>query len=349
MPKRANPRRRALHWALGVGGVAIATAGTFAVISAAGGSAPAPIADPPVSVSVLMKLTGAAQLSGITAVNQPLRPGQFLKITTVTEQLIKSSTAQTTAEPEPRGPETCAAFSTRNVTHMYVPADRSDDWIVASEGDVITEHYGPKGEEFETAYSEVHKLAEPTVWSHPNGVVSPDPTMSPEAESSVQSDTFDFLRADYASMPRDPDELYAWFEALNGTPNPYNGPMESQVANLMLRTLEWNLPPADLRGPMIEAIAKSGAYEMLWVSDQTVILTSTKGAYVTTFVIDTRNGNLVSNSLSSGDEGGLIPIDIASSATSLTMEVVDEAPEPAGVAPLEYSWAMLILIDFEGC
>lgn len=343
MPKRANPRRRALYWGLGLSGVAIATAGTLAVISAAGGSAPAPIADPPVSASVLMKLTGASQLSDITAIDQPLRPGQYLKITTATEQLIKSSTEPTITGMAPPGPETCAAFSTRNVTHMYVPVDRTDDWIVASEGDAITEHYGPKGEEFETAHYEVNKLAEPSVWSHPNG------EMFPDAEYSVQSDTFDFLRADYASMPRDPDELYAWFEARIGTPNPYEGTMERQVANLMLRTLEWNLPPADLRGPMIAAIAKSGAFEVLRVSDQTVTLTNAEGAYVTTIVIDTRNGNLVSKSVSWGDEGGVVPVGTAQYATSLTMEVVDQAPESAGVQPIEVVGLALILVNFEGC
>lgn len=263
-PHHATPtRRRALRWGLGLGGAGIANAGTFAVIAIVGGSVVAPLSDQPASASEILEQAAAATLDEISAADQPLAPGQYLKVSRVTEQVITNPDLMFTAGGTPPEPETCAAFTVSNVTDIYVPADRSADWIVDTQGDVVTDYFGPKGEELKTAYYKVREPVPPSVWSHPNGAIMPE-FGTPEFPY-----TFDAWREKYAEVPRDPAELFAWFEARSFAYDGFSEPSDLDVVNTILWVLQANLPPADLRAAMLQAIADSEVFEVMSVSDST--------------------------------------------------------------------------------
>src|SRR5699024_10012855 len=88
------------------------------------GSVLAPPVTPETTAAAATVQHEAADATRYAAASDPV-PGQYLRIEEVTEQLVTDA-----GNGVPRDPSADAGFVERTTTVYYVPADRSDDWIV---------------------------------------------------------------------------------------------------------------------------------------------------------------------------------------------------------------------------
>lgn len=289
---------------LGLGGLSTAAVGTVAVVAIVAGGVVAP---PPGSVStasaaeVLQKAADSV-LAHVSAADAPLAAGQYLRIETTRDAVWSDGSSSDV-------PAESAAFATHNVTVLYVPADRSDDWIRETKPEEITGIYGPDGEAFLASVKAEPSQAETGVEAIPAGVETFGDVTQP----------IDMYRDSYGDMPRDPDALLAWFQAQ--TPGGY-----AWLA--ILNALYQNLPPADLRAAMLGALARIDGLALISEDGHLATIQQVREETTQQFVIDTESGLLVSVVDPRRHPNDIVPAELPDSVQTFTMTIVDSAPTP---------------------
>lgn len=304
-------RRRALRWGLGLGGAGIATAGTFAVLAIVGGSVVAPLSDQPASASEILEQAAAATLDEISAADQPLAPGQYLRIDRVEETLYT-------------GPEipVCAAFTAHVKSSMYIPADRNDDWVIDRGELIVTDVIGSGGQELVDWTTKWEIRTEAETIAYPGGT-------GWDNNFVVLGELLERLD----SMPRDPVELLDYINNLLAEASVPQDERTATATREILSLLEWNLPPADLRAAMLNALSISNQFEVASISDEIATLVrvaDSQGGSGETVTVDMTTGNIISVSYPQVSFDPLLSSTINQYTTTYSATVVDEAPAVTG-------------------
>lgn len=190
-PLAARPARprRSLVW---VGSAALATCGLAGALVVAGLPGTPGSADP-AAAAVLSSAASAA----LVFTDPVVGPGQYLEVRT---EALYAAMGTTEADAEVARQERngslvesdMTAFLEREVQAMWVPADRSDEWIEVRCARQPTQTFGPRSETF---------AAEQGVLGNDGRYVLPGgATESGDAVAMLSDD-------DAANLPRDPAEL----------------------------------------------------------------------------------------------------------------------------------------------
>lgn len=299
-PARAK-RRWGLRLGLGVGGLGAAALGTFAVLSIVAGSVVAPPGVSSASAAEALERASEAVLAQVNAVDAQLAPGQYLRVETTMDQITTDGTS--TDEPAKTG-----AFRRHTVEVMYVPADRTQDWIVETRADEVTDVYGPEGEEFLEGVL-ADNPSKNSVRAYPAGVRTYGDVSQP----------IDMYRDRYDEMPRDPDALLAWFE--EETPGGYEG-------LAILNALYQNLPPADLRAALLGALSRLPEITLVSEDGDLATIQRANADATQQFVVNTRTGMLVSIIDPARHPNQIVPGGLPDNIQTFRMSIVDSAPMP---------------------
>ncbi|MDF2559182.1 MAG: hypothetical protein K0R99_628 [Microbacterium sp.] len=302
-PAKAKRRRR-IGWGvgLGVGGIGAAALGTFAVLSIVAGSVVAPPTTSTAAAAEVLERASEAALAQVGAVDAQLAPGQYLRVETVMDQVHTDGTAQDL-------PAETGAFRRHTVEVLYVPADRTQDWIVETRSDEITGVYGPDGQAFLESVLAEPQFDEASVTAYPAGVRT----------YGEETQTIDQYRDQYDEMPRDPDALLAWFESQ--TPGGYAG-------LAILNALHQNLPPADLRAALLGALSRLPEISLVAEDGDLATIERNNAGGDQQFVVDTRTGMLVSVIDPQRHPNAIVPDGLPDGVQTFTTSIVDSAPTP---------------------
>ncbi|MFB7252225.1 hypothetical protein [Microbacterium sp. NPDC056234] len=304
--ERARRRRRA--WAgIGIGGLVAGTTVTAIVV----GSVLAPVEAP--SASAAEVLNQAAEATLTAAVLDP-RPGQYIRIQEVSTQRL----GWRVDESSPDGGywdsnDSATTAVVRQARSMYVPADRSDDWVQDySESAELLEIDGPDAAVAEEGLDQLEFTVRVEVY--PGGMYSVTGVGAEGVESEdVHTFSRNPLACYYDEMPRDPGALVDWlddssYEYLSDCPPPSLGD-----------PIGFNLAPADLRAVMFQALALvPGAHVERVEGDITTIAFPEGGesAWMETVDVDTAQGLIVGRGNANDDRW----------SSRIHVTIVDEIP-----------------------
>lgn len=313
-------RRRWLGATALVGGAA-ATAVAITVL------APAQI--DPAAAAVL---ENAAAVT-ITAIDTTLAPGQYLRIQTDSDNLWRWDVDM--------GDEAWERFNNGNRADaeagvvvketrvLYVPADRSADWIWDWSADArVIAAYGTRTDEASADWKAQDAASDSGYWPDlqalPGGEV-------PAAEGDTRRYLIDGYRPFYDEMPRDPQALLDWFRARSGDPNV----SDQWVVDAIADELKANLMPAELRAAVLRALALVPGIRVSDVAGNATTLEYRSGDWLftrtTQITLDTELGMITSltHATTSGIAGSNnIPESVPDDRTIVSTTVVDTAPTP---------------------
>lgn len=305
-PRAVRAKRRlslSMGLGLGVGGLGAAALGTFAVVSIVAGSVVAPPGVSSASAAEVLEKASEAALAQVNAVDAQLAPGQYLRVETTLDQITTDGTS--TDEPAKSG-----AFRRHAVEVVYVPADRTQDWIVETRADEVTGVYGPEGQDFVgRVLGEQGASREASVSAYPAGVRTYGDLVQP----------IDMYRDQYDEMPRDPAALLDWFKAKTS-----NGSAGLAILNALYQ----NLPPADLRAALLGALSRLPEFTLVAEDGELATIQRANTDTAQQFVVNTRTGMLVSVIDPARHPNQLVPDGLPDQVTTFTMSIVDSAPQP---------------------
>lgn len=277
-------------------------------------------------------LEDAAKVT-INAIDTTLAPGQYLRIQTDSDTLwtwdVEMGDEAWERFNNSNRADAEAGLVVRDTRVLYVPADRSADWIWDwSANDEPVETYGQRTAEavtdWETQAAESGSTYWPDIQVLPGGEV-------PAAEGDPKQYPLDSYRDFYADMPRDPQALLDWFRAHSGDPDVTDQWVVSAIAD----TLSANLMPADLRAATLRALALVPGIRVADVHGVHTTLEHTSCDWLwsrtTLITIDTTLGMITAvsqnetHTIAGGDS---IPADVPGSRTTVTTTLVDDAPHP---------------------
>lgn len=269
----------------------------------------------------------------INAIDTSLAPGQYLRIQTDSDTLWRwdADMGNEAWERFNNGnrADAEAGVVVQDTRVLYVPADRSGDWIwdwSAADAPIAT--YGDQADEAVTDWETQARESDSGYW--------PDIQVLPGGEVRAAEDDpnqylLDSYREFYAEMPRDPQALLDWFRARSGDPNV----SDQWVVGAIADTLSANLMPADLRAATLRALALVPGIRVADVDGDQTTLEYTSGDWLwdrtTEITIDTNLGMItavseINTNKIAGD--GRIPSTVADAKTTVSTTVVDSAPTP---------------------
>ncbi|MFJ2553008.1 hypothetical protein [Microbacterium sp. NPDC087591] len=296
---RARRRRLRAWTGIGIGGLVAGAAVTAIVV----GSVVAPPSTPIASAAVV--LAEAAEVTLTTEALTPA-PGQYIRISETWTQPMRGFV------PE-EGTEIDVTYTLSRTRTLYVPADRSEDWIEDStDAEKITDVSEPqwKGRIEEQELSGGRML--PDIVAHPGGRI-----MGGDGWETHYYHLSPMSRL-YGQMPRDPQALLDWlaaYEPDSGYPPPR-----------LTEPIDFNLAPADLRAAMFQTMALlPGARVVSQDGDFTTVAIPDGGEsnWMETVTIDMRRGLMVGRS----------SLDSPESRGSLDVSIVDSAPAGVHLQP----------------
>jgi hypothetical protein len=335
-----NPARQALLREIATAGRSRTRVGRKWILASA---LTAGVAVTVVAVSVLVPakvdsaaaavLMNAADVT-ITAIDTTLAPGQYLRIQSDDDQLWKWD-ADMAGGPEGRfnngnRVDAEAAFVSRETRVLYVPADRSADWVWDWSGDAqVIETYGDRSSEATADWQAAGYPSDsggywPDIQALPGGETR-------AAEGDPNQYPLDSYRPLYDEMPRDPQTLLDWFRTRLGNPDV----SDQWLVQAITEVLSANLMPADLRATMLRALALIPGIEVSSVDGEQTTLEYSSGDWFSTrtlqITIDTVQGMITSVAEINTDNinrGGPIPASTPDFRTTVSTTVVDTAPTP---------------------
>jgi hypothetical protein len=278
-----GPRRRV--WTrLGLGG--LVTGSAVAVIVA--GSVLAPVGSPTASAADVLNAAAEATL---TATVLAPAPGQYIRIQEVSTQ--KLGWRADTSSPDGGywdSNDSATTALVRQSRSLYVPANRSDDWIEDyGESTELLEIAGPEAIQAEAGLSQLEFNVRVEVY--PAGFYD---VSGVQAEGVDPEDVKRFARNGlscyYDEMPRDPRELVKW---LDESSYEY---LSACAPPRLSEPIDFNLAPADLRATMFQALALVDGARVERVEGDITTIAFPEGGesdWMETVDVDTRQGLVV--------------------------------------------------------
>lgn len=353
-----KPRIRA-RWVWGgtvaVGGLSTATIVASVIIA----GMVSPVVVQPASAAAAEVLNDAAEVV-ITGVDPVVGPGQYVKVSE-TYELVSLWDADSAGTVPVAGfntatlPTSEGAVRVRGIRDLYVPSDRTGDWILDDRAaNEVLEAWGdPRAR---AAYEQMAEIAAlpPGTDADPAGIrvlpqgadgsgtsgSAPQPTPSPGAAGSEVSAPpvdevgyFDRFRPFYDEMPRDPQQLLTWYRGHLTTSS-----SDSYVFQSIGRWLGTNLMPRDLRAASLRALGLLGDVEVAATHGAITTLSlpielGEGGEFgellVSELDIDTSTGQIVGiRETYPHRSTSLMPAGVPWATWQIEITVVDDAPMP---------------------
>ncbi len=291
-PLRARRRR----WTgIGIGGLVAGLAATAIVV----GSVLTPTAAPSASAAeVLNRAADRAELREIVPT-----PGQYIQIEEVTIQRLGWTVDASRSEGGAwsAGPSATEA-TVRFFTSLYVPADRSGDWVEdwSRPKEILT----ISGPDVAGARSGLDEIGPRTVQVYPGGTFT-----QPDAIDPTMPFHRDWMQPYYDVMPREPEKLIEWMKhQKDGALTRFGEPVDVDLA------------PADLRAAIFRALALIPGAKVTKVDgDVTTIVYPDGGEsnWPQTVQVDTRQGLLVGRGGGETDGG----------SSRISVRIIDKMPD----------------------
>ena len=349
-PKSGWRSRRSRHWVLaGLGGItALGAAATMitavvlapaAIAPQAGGLEAASVSTQPLTVSLAM----ARAAENISDPRDLLvSPDQLLSIEVTSTQLLGWNTAPERVQPDPSQPgqsqpnpvATAAptpivfdgAVQLTEARTLYVPADRSGNWVWMWEPTTVGETYGTRTAEQIIEESKFPLSNEARVLTFPAGMV-PAPDIPKPGRVSNGPLPLDADAPNYDEMPRDPQALLDWYREQGGVSDDAEG-NAWLVRSLVDDSLTANLAPADLRAARLRAFALIEGLEVSESEKNTATLRYRDASNAETILVtvDLEHGYVLSVSESYDRESNTVPDSIPDLLIDVRMNVIDEVP-----------------------
>jgi hypothetical protein len=351
-------RRVRARWVWGgtaaVGGLSTATVVASVVIA----GMVAPVVVQPASAAAVEILNDAAEVV-ITGVDPVVGPGQYLKVRE-TYELVSLWDADAGGTAPVAGfntatlPTSEGAVHVRGIRDLYVPADRTADWILDDRAtNEVLEAWGDP--RVRAAYDQMAEMAAlpPGTDADPAGIrvlpqgadgsaasgSTPQVTPSPGAPGSEVSASpvdevayYDRFRPFYGEMPRDPQQLLGWYRDQLQTSDDW------YLFQSIGRGLQTNLMPRDLRAASLRALGVLNGVDVAATNGSitTLALPAQLGAggefgdlLVSELDIDTSTGQIVGiRETYPHRSTNLLPAATPWASWQIEITVVDEAPTP---------------------
>ncbi len=332
-PKRGA--RRPWIW-----GGALGTASAAAVVTAiVFAGAVAPVAPESASAAAVAVLNDAA--GKVMAGKDPVvAPGQYLRVRETYElvSLWDADADPATSDEYVSGFNTSTfensegAVRARGVRDLYVPSDRSGDWILDDRAvNQVLDVYGDQA-----ALPAYERMAEryPERDADPGGLTRLPAGLQSWAPDTTDDDQyFDPFREHYDEMPRDPARLLAWYREHLSTSDE-----DSYLFSYITRALGTDLMPVDLRVATLHVLGLLGGVDVATTTGSVTTLelrTALGGGsdlgdvFVQQVDIDTESGRIVGYRDSYPRRSTrALPADVPWTSWSIEVSVVDAAPQP---------------------
>lgn len=350
---RVEPKRRVrARWVWGgtaaVGGLSTATVVASVIIAGLA----APVVVQPASAAAVEVLNDAAEVV-IEGADLVVGPGQYLRVRETYERVSlwdADAGFNTATLPASEG-----AVQVRGVRDLYVPSDRTEDWILddRATNEVLEVWGNPRTQ---AAYDQMAEMSAvpPGTDADPAGIrvlpqgadgspaheSTPQPTPSPgtvnsEASAPPVDDIgyYDQLRPFYDEMPRDPQQLLTWYRENLGTSSD-----DWYVFQSIGQGLRINLMPKDLRAASlrvlgllsnVEVAATNGTITTLTLPAKLGIGGQFGDLLVSELDIDTSTGQIVGiRETYPHRSTSLMPAEVPWASWHIEITVVDGAPAP---------------------
>ncbi|PKQ35519.1 MAG: hypothetical protein CVT61_05315 [Actinobacteria bacterium HGW-Actinobacteria-11] len=280
--------------------------------------APAPTvpAPTPTPVTASSVLGAAARVSGANEAPGP-HQGQYLKIEReVTDLVLYGDTNPQSVFDASRADAT-AAWTARSHWTIYVPADRSQEWVQEFSNQVqLMAFFGLDAETHAQEWLG-SGTREPFYQRTPGGL-----GQSGDGAPSRASEAY------YADFPRDPEALLEWIRTSNGATDDSEWAMGT-VTEVLLEELQYNTAPSDVRASMYLALAQLPNATIAAVDGDitTISFPSHAGRWVKNEIsIDMTTGLVVGSAIRQDAGAGIVPEDVPDTWMTITVSVVDAAP-----------------------
>ncbi|MCP2638294.1 hypothetical protein K0817_017200 [Microbacterium sp. HD4P20] len=345
----AAPKRRVRsRWVWGgtaaLGGLSTATIVASVIIAGLA----APVVVQPASAAAVEVLNDAAEVV-IEGTDPVVGPGQYLRIRE-TYELVSLWDADagfnTATLPTSEG-----AVHVRGVRDLYVPSDRTEDWILDGRApNEVLEVWGdPRAK---AAYDQMAAVS-PGTDSDPTGIralpqgadesgahgapqVTPSPGAADSEDTPPPADEevgyYDRFRPFYDEMPRDPQQLLAWYRD-----NLQTSSDDWYVFQSIGQGLRTNLMPRDLRAASLRVLGMLSGVEVAATNGTitTLAMPAQLGGgefgdlLVSELDIDTSTGQIVGiRETYPHRSTSLMPAGVPWASWHIEISVVDGAPTP---------------------
>jgi hypothetical protein len=342
MAQASRPRRRLSgkgRWAVGSAGLAALAAGACAVVVISGTASPPGEADPGPHIAAphLEALTASMVLS--SAAEEALRfedpvvaPGQYLAIRTDglylaqgwTEQDAERARSETDGDLSAITP---ASFLENFHDEVYIPADRTQEWVYIRCARSLASTFGPRSEEFAAQVERENAQYDRDRFERmPAGVWPGGGTFGGFFTGQGSS-------TDFASLSDDPEELLAMIYEVNGQAGQSR---DGQALVWIADTLRGGTVPAEVRATLYEAAALIPG---VTVTERETNLNGATGIAVgrvetvsnvrQDIIIDPDTGQFIGERTVSLDGFADIPAGTTVGYTAVTTSVVGAAPTDA--------------------
>lgn len=330
-PQRSRSRARWVWGGTAAGGV---TAGAVVATVVLAGAL-SPVASAPASAAAISVLDAAADV--VIAETDPIvAPGQYLRVRE-TYDVISLWDADADASNPFSGfntsmlTESEGAVHAQGVRDLYVPADRSDDWILDDrQVNQVLDVYGAP--ETASAY-ERFVAAAPERDADPGGIEALPGGLQTWDPGTTDDDRYwDQFRDDYADMPRDPQELLDWYREHLHSPDDW------VLFQSIGRTVSTDVMPADLRAASLRALGFLSGVDVARTSGSVTTLempvalgdgSEFGDLLVSEIDIDTDTGRIVRSRETYPHRAvDLLPAGLPWASWAIEVAVVDEVPRP---------------------
>lgn len=323
--ERKPALRRRAGW-IGAGGLVAASA-AGAIVA---GSVLTPAAAPLAAAAVFEE---AAEVV-VTGEAFSVPPGSYLRVTSSGEwfALWDMDMPDETSRFNNGNPADAeAAVQLRGTTELYVPSDRSEDWVLASEP---TELVGSYGADEGQAVADFTALNGRRFGGAPSKIVAPGgaytaPGASGETDRTYYLDS----RESWEDQPTDPHELLAWLRTSLGEEDPNSTASDSSIVETLTGSLGNGAAPPERRAAWLRVLALlEGSSVESVEGDVTTIRFSWSTEWWdawTVIDIDTARGVVLSVTQSpaiTGDDATIDGLPEWASRQTYSYEVIDSAP-----------------------
>lgn len=330
-------RRKRTRWVWGgtaaAGGLSVATIATTVIIA----GTVAPVVAQPASAAAVAVLSEAAEIV-LTGVDPEVGPGQYLKVRE-TYELVSLWDADASSSEPVAGfnmaalPSSEGAIHARGIRDLYVPSDRSGDWVLDDRftNEVLDVWGDPDALD---AYERLVAFM-PERDGDPGGIVALPGGMQTGMPDTTEDDRYyDPLRDFYDEMPRDPQQLLAWYREQLAETSSEDWYMFQAIG----RYVSADVMPADLRAASLRVLGLLGGVDVAGTNGSvtTLALPADLGEdgefgdlLVSELDIDTSTGRIVARRETYPHRStDLMPAGVPWASTTIEVTVVDEAPEP---------------------
>ncbi|MFV9423496.1 CU044_5270 family protein [Microbacterium sp. S1037] len=313
-PATAPGRRPRRPW-MWVGSAVAATCALTGVF-VFGGALGAPGGADPAAAAVL----GAAATAARDVVDPVVGPGQYLEVRTDAIYAASGTTEADTEEARERDTTTEASdvtsFLERDLRALWVPADRSADWIEVRCARVPVQTFGPRSETFAAESGGVEDNARQVF---PGGKTEYGaPITMLDADSA-------------ADLPRDPHQLLERIYQENGNAGPSR---DGEALVWLADRLRSGTVPAELRSVFYDTAALIPG---VTITEEQATLNGRTGTAIgrdegengfrQDIIIDPATGEFIGERQVLLRPGADMPAGTATGSTSVTTTVVDAVPE----------------------